>query len=44
MTIKLIYSPQVHALETGSIKPDPFNQYVSAAVVSGIATVSIGEI
>ena len=34
---------QVHALETAAIKPDPFNQYVSAGVVSGIATVSIGE-
>ena len=42
--IMLNNSLQVHALETGSIKPDPFNQYVSAAVVSGIATVSIGNI
>ena len=34
---------QVHALDTASIKPDPVNQFVSAGVVSGIATVSIGQ-
>ena len=42
--IKLKFSYcQVHALETAAIKPDPFNQYVAAGVVSGIATVSIGK-
>ena len=35
---------QVHALETAAIKPEPFNQYVSAGVVSGVATVSIGNL
>ena len=35
---------QVHALETAAIKPEPFNQYVSAGVVSGVATVSIGNV
>ena len=33
---------QVHALETAAIKPDPANQFLSAGVVSGVATVSIG--
>ena len=33
---------QVHALETAAIKPDPANQFISAGVVSGVATVSIG--
>ena len=37
-------SMQVHALETAAIKPEPFNQYVSAGVVSGVATVSIGNV
>ena len=35
---------QVHALETAAIKPDPVNQFLSAAVVSGVATVSIGTV
>ena len=35
---------QVHALETAAIKPDPANQFLSAGVVSGVATVSIGQI
>ena len=30
-------------MEEAAIKPDPVNQYVSAGVVSGIATVSIGD-
>ena len=43
MLTRILMLFQVHALETAAIKPDPFNQYVSAGVVSGIATVSIGE-
>ena len=31
-------------METAAIKPEPFNQYVSAGVVSGVATVSIGNL
>ena len=34
---------QVHALETAAIKPDPANQFISAGIVSGVATVSIGQ-
>ena len=34
---------QVHALETANVKADPVNQFVSAGVVSGVATVSIGQ-